>query len=359
MKNKNEKLPIDLLAAMTEPLSVWYEQNRKSLPWREDNDAYHVWLSEIMLQQTRTTAVIPYYLRFLEAYPTVEHLAATDDEVLMKLWEGLGYYSRARNLKAAAIRIRDDHGGKLPADYRALLALPGIGEYTAGAVASISFGLPEPAVDGNVLRVVMRLCACDWDIAASDTKKKVTEALRQVYPEGDKAGVLTQAIMELGENVCIPNGRPRCIDCPLAGICRGLTENLVDSLPRKSPKKARRIEKKTVFLIQCDGRFAIRQRPAHGLLAGLWEFPTLEGHLSEEQVRSWLQENGMTPTAIASCGTATHIFTHKEWHMIGYRVSLTDFPDLYTASTPSQLLDQYAIPKAFEAFRALCTSSVG
>ncbi len=354
MKNINDQLPTELLAAMTEPLSVWYEHNQKTLPWREDNHAYHVWLSEIMLQQTRTTAVIPYYLRFLSAYPTVAHLAATDDGTLMKLWEGLGYYSRARNLKAAAIRICEQHGGELPESYKELLALPGIGEYTAGAIASISFGLPEPAVDGNVLRVIMRLCCSDMDIAAADTKKKVAEALRRIYPSGSAAGILTQAIMELGENICIPNGRPRCVDCPLAGLCLGLAKNRIDELPKKSPKKARRIEKKTVFLMEYRGSYAIRLRPNHGLLAGLWEFPSAEGHLNDEETRSWLAAQGTSPLRIQPCGSAVHIFTHKEWHMNGYLVTLNAPIDGFVFASPEDMDREYAIPKAFEAFRKMC-----
>ena len=211
MKNDYKAINAEVLGAAVEPLSAWYSENQKALPWRENRDPYRIWLSEIMLQQTRTTAVIPYYHRFMEQLPDVEALARVDDGVLMKLWEGLGYYSRARNLKKAAIQIVEMHGGKLPADYRALLALPGIGEYTAGAIGSIAFGLPEPAVDGNVLRVVTRLLCSDLDIALPDTKKQVTEALRSIYPSGEAASTLTQAIMELGENVCIPNGRPRCI----------------------------------------------------------------------------------------------------------------------------------------------------
>ena len=339
------------MSAMTEPLAAWYNENQKPLPWRATGDPYHIWLSEVMLQQTRTTAVIPYYHRFIEALPTVTALAEADDGMLMKLWEGLGYYSRARNLKAAAIRIVEEHGGKLPADYRALLALPGIGEYTAGAIASIAFGIPEPAVDGNVLRVMMRLCASDMDIAAADTKKAVTEALRCVYPHGNGASVLTQAIMELGENICIPNGRPRCIDCPLAPLCQGLAQNKVDELPRKSPKKARRIEQKTVLLIEHDGAFVIRRRPEKGLLAGLWEFPCLDGHLSPEEALAWAREQGLAPVSCAPCGNAVHIFTHVEWHMAGLRIALASAPDGHTLATPDQLLQQYAIPKAFEAFK--------
>ena len=350
MKNNNQ-LNQELLRAMVEPISVWYGENRKALPWREGKNPYYIWLSEVMLQQTRTTAVIPYYHRFIAALPTVEDLAEVDTDALMKLWEGLGYYSRARNLKAAAVRIVEEHGGKLPADFQALRALPGIGDYTAGAIASIAFGLPEPAVDGNVLRVIMRLCADESDIAAPETKKNVTAALREVYPEGDAASTLTEAIMELGENICIPNGMPRCLECPLAGICRGLAENSMIDLPRKSPKKARRVEKRTVLLVEYDGKIGLRQRPERGLLAGLWEFPGTDGHLDEAQAAEFVRAQGWDPCAVDPCGGAVHIFTHVEWHMIGYRIRLASLPDHLTLATPDELQDYYAIPKAFIYFK--------
>ena len=344
-------LPLPLLKNIIEPLSVWYEENRKSLPWRESNSPYHIWLSEVMLQQTRTTAVIPYYHRFITALPTVSALAEVEDDVLMKLWEGLGYYSRARNLKAAAKQIVDIHGGELPQSYKELLSLPGIGEYTAGAIASIAFGLPEPAVDGNVLRVMMRLCACEMDIALPETKKAVTDALRHVYPSGRAASILTEGIMELGENVCIPNGRPHCIDCPLAGFCQGLAQNKVDELPKKSPKKARRIEQKTVLLLEYEGTVGIRKRQSKGLLAGLWEFPSLPGNLTEQQVIEEIKKEGLAPVSCRPCGTAVHIFTHVEWHMSGFRVTLASPSPKLIAATPDQLTHQYAIPKAFSFFR--------
>ena len=350
--NRNP-LPVSLLSAMTEPLAAWYLENQKPLPWRATGDPYHIWLSEVMLQQTRTAAVIPYYHRFIDALPTVKALAETDDEVLMKLWEGLGYYSRARNLKAAAIRIVEEHGGKLPEDFHALLALPGIGDYTAGAISSIAFGLPEPAVDGNVLRVIMRLCASELDIAAADTKKAVTDALRRVYPKGNAASVLTQAIMELGENICIPNGRPRCMECPLAPLCRGLADNRVDDLPHKSPKKARRIEQKTVLLLEHNGAFVIRRRPEKGLLASLWEFPCLDGHLTPNEALAWAREQGLSPVTCTPCDHAVHIFTHVEWHMTGYRIPLATAPKDHTLATSDQLVREYAVPKAFEAFKKI------
>lgn len=358
MKNTSsiyeKHLPRRLLSQMIEPLSAWYLENQKPLPWRNTGDPYRIWLSEIMLQQTRTTAVIPYYLRFTEALPTVGDLAAVDDGVLMKLWEGLGYYSRARNLKAAAVRVVEDHGGKFPADYRALLALPGIGEYTAGAVGSIAFGLPEPAVDGNVLRVLMRLCACELDIAAPATKVAVTAALREVYPSGEAASTLTQALMELGETLCIPNGKARCMECPISPLCQGLARNKVDELPKKAPKKARRIQPKTVLLIEYDREFLIRKRPPKGLLADLWEFPCLDGTLTPSDALEWAQDEGLVALDCTPCGNAVHIFTHVEWHMTGLRIRLANPPSAeHTVASPALLKKQFAIPKAFEAFKKM------
>ena len=351
---KWEGLSVPRLAAAVEPLSAWYMENRRSLPWREEPTPYHVWLSEIMLQQTRITAVIPYYLRFLEAFPTPEALAAVEDEELMKLWEGLGYYSRARNLKAAAIRIVEDFGGQLPPDYKALLSLPGVGEYTAGAIASIAFGLPEPAVDGNVLRVVTRLCDCHDDVTRPDVKKRVTEALRAVYPVGEGAGILTQAVMELGENVCIPNGQPRCMDCPLSPYCAALAANTVDELPKKTPKKPRRIEKKTVFLLEHGGAYAIGKRPDVGLLASLWELPNAEGALPCEEAIAYVKSLGAEVTECEPIGDAVHVFTHVEWHMTGYRVTLTRPPEGMTLATTDELSARYAIPRAFSYFLKHC-----
>lgn len=349
-----EGLSAPRLTATVEPLSAWYRENRRALPWREDPSPYHVWLSEIMLQQTRIAAVIPYYLRFLEAFPTPEALATVEDEELMKLWEGLGYYSRARNLKAAAVRIVEDFGGNLPADYKALLSLPGVGEYTAGAIASIAFGLPEPAVDGNVLRVIMRLCDCHEDVTRPDVKKRVTETLRAVYPEGEAAGILTQAIMELGESVCIPNGQPRCMECPLSPYCGALGANTVDELPKKTPKKPRRIEKRTVFLLEHGGAYAIQKRPEAGLLAGLWEFPSVEGALPPKEATAFAESLGTEVLECTPIGDAVHVFTHVEWHMTGYRVVLKGLPADMTPATPDELSARYAIPRAFSYFLKHC-----
>ena len=348
------------LASVVEPLLAWYEQHRRALPWRDFPTPYHVWLSEIMLQQTRIEAVIPYYERFLSVYPTVSALAEADDEQLMKLWEGLGYYSRARNLKKAAIEIVNNHGGNLPASYEALRTLPGIGAYTAGAIASIAFGLPEPAVDGNVLRVVTRLVADERDIMRETTKRAVTASLRAVYPtKPPEAAAMTQALMELGERVCIPSGKPHCDMCPLGASCLARQRDLTDRIPVRSPKKPRRIEQKTVFLLLCGDRVALVKRPDTGLLAGLWEFPSADAYTDATTAAAHLTECGTSLTLLTRGVDATHIFTHIEWHMQSYVAvcnrEITQWNGrALTYATLRELTEQYAVPTAYRAFvRAL------
>ena len=306
------------LSSIIPPLVSWYKQNKRSLPWRNEPTPYHVWISEIMLQQTRIEAVIPYYHRFLNEIPDVKSLSEVDDDKLMKLWEGLGYYSRARNLKKAAIQIMTEHGGSLPEKAADLRKLSGIGDYTAGAIASISFGKPEPAVDGNVLRVMTRVLGAFDDVMLPATKKMISEELRAVYPTGGDAQNLTQAIMELGESLCIPNGEAKCVSCPLRELCEANKEDLTGKIPVKTPKKARRIENRTVLLLSCRGKYAIKKRPETGLLAKLWEYPNLDGHTSEEALSRYLHEQGITPISVRPIGDAIHIFTHVEWHMIGF-----------------------------------------
>ncbi len=344
------------LSTIVEPLLDWYERVRRPLPWRESPTPYHIWLSEIMLQQTRIEAVIPYYERFLVAFPTVEALAHADDDRLMKLWEGLGYYSRARNLKRAAICIVEQHGGQLPASYEALRGLPGVGPYTAGAIASIAYGLREPAVDGNVLRVVTRLLANESDITKESTKRRLTDELRNIYPEeGVRCAAMTQALMELGERVCIPNGAPHCEECPLGASCLARARALTDCIPCRTPKKARQVKERTIFLLWCDGKVALRRRPETGLLSGLWEFPGADAWLDVDKALDHLATRGVTGKGALPTPDAKHIFTHIEWHMKGYFVQVEKpSGDELVWVTREELAHQYALPTAFRAFvRAL------
>ena len=330
-------------------IADWYARSRRVLPWREEPTPYRIWISEIMLQQTRIEAVIPYYRRFLEELPDIRALAAVEEDRLLKLWEGLGYYSRARNLKKAAEVVMRDYGGELPRTAAELRRLPGIGDYTAGAVASIACGETEPAVDGNVLRVVSRLLASDADILAPATKKAVTQLLREHYPAGEAAALTTEGLMELGETVCVPNGEARCALCPLRSLCRAFRAGTADRYPVKSPPRPRRIEERTVLLLRCGGRYAIRQREKRGLLAGLWEFPGLERRESAEGLRSLFPQT----LSLAPLGSARHVFTHVEWHMEGWLLELSGELEGYVWETPEQIRDRYSFPTALKAYLSM------
>ncbi|MDY3617450.1 A/G-specific adenine glycosylase [Agathobaculum sp.] len=344
-------------ASLTAPLLSWYDAGHRDLPWRAEPTPYRVWVSEIMLQQTRVEAVRGYFSRWMKALPTVHALAEAPEDVYLKLWEGLGYYSRVRNLHRAAVELCERFGGELPADYDALLKLPGIGEYTAGAVASIAFGLPVPAVDGNVLRVAARVTDDRTPITDPKYKKAVRGQLAAVMP-GDRPGDLNQALMELGATVCVPNGAPKCSECPLTHLCASFHHGTTGLVPVRSPKKARRIERRTVLLVRCGSLVALNKRPADGLLGGLWELPSLEGHLPPGKTRQLLESRGWQIQKLLSLRPAKHIFTHVEWHMNGYYIELGDAPEGLTLVTPSALRVDYALPSAFRAFLTIIEDEV-
>ncbi|MBR0508158.1 MAG: A/G-specific adenine glycosylase [Clostridia bacterium] len=302
-------------------LLQWYPEHHRDLPWRRTRDPYAVWISEIMLQQTRVAAVMPYYERFLDALPDVGALAAVSDDRLMRLWQGLGYYSRARNLKKAAQAVCEQYGGRIPDRYETLLTLPGIGSYTAGAIASIAFSERVPAVDGNVLRVMMRLQNDPSDIADPAVKKRVFDALRSDMPED--AGTFNQAMMELGATVCVPNGQPLCGVCPLASVCKAREAGTAGALPNKRANKPRAIEEKTVFALYDHGAPLLLKRPDEGLLAGLYELPNVSGTLSDAQAADWLSAHGLHPVGDLLRYSAKHIFTHVEWQMRVYAASVS------------------------------------
>ena len=329
------------------PLLLWFRENARTLPWRSDPTPYHVWVSEIMLQQTRVAAVLDYYAHFLEILPTVADLAQCPEDRLMKLWQGLGYYSRARNLQKAA-RLVTERGG-FPDTYEGLLELPGIGDYTASAIASASFARREAAVDGNVLRVITRLTDDHSDVALPQTKKAIRSQVQEIFPEaGADTRIFNQSLMELGAVVCVPNGPPKCLLCPVRDLCLGRARGTAESLPVKAPKKSRRAEEKTVFLLLRRGQIALRKRPASGLLAGLWEFPNVESALDEPAaavaVRAW----GLEPLAWKRRLTAKHIFSHVEWHLTGYALEVSgDGPEDFTWV---DTLERHAVPSAFSRF---------
>ena len=339
------------------PLLRWYEQNKRTLPFRTVSTPYRVWVSEIMLQQTRVSAALPYFERFMAELPTVADLAACDPERLHKLWEGLGYYSRVRNLQKAAQIVMEQHGGALPADYDALLKLPGVGAYTAGAIASISFGLPVPAVDGNVLRVFSRLYNDPGVITEPAVKKAFTARVMEHQPP-EKAGDYNQALMELGALVCVPNGAPLCGQCPLAESCLARAAGTTAQLPQKAKPKPRKLVPVTLALVESPAGFLVQQRPEKGLLAGLWQ-PILweDEHLLQAEVLARLAALGLdTGTAApAALPAAKHIFTHIEWLMSGVQlhVPAQSAPAGYVWASREQLRTTYTLPGAFRAYKPL------
>ncbi len=336
-------LPLD--SSFTVEVTGWYRDNRRDLPWRQDKDPYHVWVSEIMLQQTRVEAVRDYYLRFMQALPTIEALAEAEEEQLLKLWQGLGYYNRVRNLQKAARQILQNPSAEdlttdaaagasasasavpstsasvaFPQTMPEILALPGIGEYTAGAIASICFDQKTPAVDGNVLRVMARLTEEEGDVKSAPVKRRFTELLAGLYPDTG-CGDFTQGLIELGALVCLPNGQPRCEMCPVSGFCRAHAAGRVMELPVKAEKKARRREQRTVFILSCGGRLAVRRRPKGSLLGNLYEFPQVSQHLTAGAAVSQAEAWGCHPLDVTRSKQYKHIFSHVEWDMTGYYIT--------------------------------------
>lgn len=353
----NEKVPVVLeneqLYEMVEPLTVWYRKNKRDLPWRHHVNAYRVWVSEIMLQQTRVEAVKPFYYRFMEALPTVQDLAEAEEDKLLKLWEGLGYYNRVRNMQKAAQQIMEEYDGRFPETFEEISKLKGIGNYTAGAISSFAFGIPKPAVDGNVLRVVSRLLANEEDIMKQSVRTKVELALEKVIP-ADNPSDFNQGLIELGAIVCVPNGEPKCEVCPLAHLCRAKALGCQMELPVKKKAKERKIENRTVLVFQDGETVAIRKRPAKGLLAKMYEFPNLEGHLNMDEVVEYCKSIGLAPVFVKELPTAKHIFSHIEWHMTGYAVRVDELEKNCTEQMifahPEEIQNTYSIPAAFEKY---------
>ncbi len=339
------------------PLLAWYDKGRRILPWRESPTPYHVWLSEIMLQQTRVEAVKPYYDRFLKELPDIRALSEAEEEKLLKLWEGLGYYNRVRNLQKAAKQIMEEYGGEMPAQWEELCKLPGIGSYTAGAVSSIAYGKKAPAVDGNVLRVLSRVMLDERNILDAKVKKSVERELLFVIPD-ERPGDFNQAMMELGAMVCLPNGMPKCGECPLRGFCRAYGLGRMMEFPKKAPKKARKREEKTVLILQDHTRTALTKREDKGLLAGFYEFPCLSGKRTEKEVLAYLKELGFVSLHIRKIEEAKHVFTHKEWYMTGYRIRTDELISQQEAAKKAgfifvekeEIEKRYPLPSAYAAY---------
>lgn len=341
------------LYEMTAPVVSWFRKNKRDLPWRKKTDAYRVWVSEIMLQQTRVEAVKPYYERFLKELPTVKALAEAEEDTLLKLWEGLGYYNRVRNMQRAARQIMTDYHGEFPETYEEIRSLKGIGNYTAGAISAFAYGIPKPAVDGNVLRVISRVTGSREDIMKQSVRTKIETELESVIP-ADAPGDFDQGLIELGAIVCVPNGAPKCEECPVAHLCEAKKQGIIAEIPVKSKGKARKVEKRTVLLFKDGRKIAIQKRPAKGLLASLYEFPNLEGDLSLEEVTAYSKEIGLMPVRIKKLEDAKHIFSHIEWHMTGYEVIVDELEKTnrkgFLFIHPDEIQKEYPIPSAFEKY---------
>lgn len=374
MNDKSRK--VLLLQDLIEPLCGWYASHRRDLPWRRDREAYHIWVSEIMLQQTRAETVRPYYERFINELPDIDSLAGCPEDRLLKLWEGLGYYSRVRNMQKAARMIKEQGRSELPSDRDTLLSLPGIGEYTAGAIASIAFGETVSAVDGNVLRILSRILADDRDIKAPAVRREfrgmLEEAMNTCLPgEGKDAGDFNQALMDLGACICLPNAVPTCGSCPLEKKCRAHQNGKETAYPVRREKKARRIERKTILLIRDGEHVAVRKRPEKGLLAGLYEFPNLEGHAGTEEALDAVRAAGLVPLKIKPLEKAEHIFSHVEWQMTGYEIHVAarETGDGKTGQTADacgwiyaecrQIEEKYPVPSAFSAYAKYLSIHLG
>lgn len=342
-----------LPAEIVEPLLHWYDGNARVLPWRNRPTPYRVWISEIMLQQTRVDTGLPYFERFVDALPDIASLAAADEQSLLKLWEGLGYYNRVRNLQKAARIVMERYGGVLPSVPEQLEELPGIGAYTAGAIASIAYGFKAPAVDGNVLRVLSRVTAFEGSIDAPGVREKTAEALKTILPE--RVGDFNQSLMELGALVCVPNGAPHCAGCPLRGLCRAHALGNEENYPVKAPKKERHIECWTVLLILNGDRAALCRRPDKGLLADLWGFPSVPDNVPDSGLELWLKTWKLEPESVQPLCRAKHVFTHIEWHMTGYAVRCkgAQLPDGWVWATRDELKNVYPVPSAYRAYTAV------
>ena len=339
-----------VLQQLPAPLLAWYDTARRSLPWREQVSPYRTWVSEIMLQQTRASAVIPYFERFMEALPTVEALAAADESQLLALWQGLGYYSRARNLQKAAKTIVHDLGGVFPDSYEELLKLTGVGEYTAGAIASIAFHRPVPAVDGNVLRVVARLTDCSDNILNEAVRRRFREELQKIIPH-DRSGDFNQGLMELGALVCLPNTEPKCGECPCRHFCLACKGGHQTSLPVREKDKGKRKEEKTVFILRRGEGEAVRQRPKDGLLASLWEYPNVEGALNEQEAAAQLSNWNIIPHKWLKTAHKKHVFTHIIWEMTVYTIEIMGEGYSEWSWRNEENADDYPMPTAFSKLR--------
>ncbi|MBQ8093726.1 MAG: A/G-specific adenine glycosylase [Clostridia bacterium] len=330
----------------------WYDKGHRDFPRRKTRDPYRIWVSEIMLQQTRAETVISYYNRFMELFPDIYHLADAEEQTLLKAWEGLGYYSRARNLQKCARLVCEKYEGHMPDTYDELLKLPGIGPYTAGAVASIAFGQRCAAVDGNVLRVMARVCQVDRDIRHMDTQQQIRLLTEAVLPDTD-CDRFSNAMMELGACVCTPK-KPRCSVCPVVHLCGAYREKLQDQLPVRSKDKEKKQEYREILLLYLDDTVLV-MRQGEGLLEGLYTFPNLSGWSEDGLSRQqWLKENGIVAQYAGCAGEAQHVFTHIVWNMriYEYQVSQAEHGEYLWANR--EQLGALPMATAIKKARQIC-----
>ena len=330
--------------SVSEKILQWYDPHKRGLPWRNTRDPYKIWVSEIMLQQTRAAAAVPYYERFIERYPTVEALAESDEDELLKLWQGLGYYSRAKNLRKAAMRVAKEG---MPKDAKTLETLPGIGAYTAGAVASIAYGEPVAAIDGNLLRIFSRLYAVEARIDEPAGKKEIAALAAAEIPE-TAPGDFNQALMDLGSEICTPK-RPRCLACPLHADCIAFREGRQEEFPHKKPKKEKTRERHLALAIRHNGAYLVEKR-TEGLLSSLWGFPLLPGRWKKEDVEKYLAERAIVAKEIRFGTRYEHVFTHKIWEItvvVATAEAVLTAAEEYTWADVDALREKYAIPSAF------------
>lgn len=337
------------LNKIVKPIVKWYQKEEKNLPWKQDKEPYHIWISEIMLQQTRIEAVKKYYGRFMKELPTAKDLASIEEERLLKLWEGLGYYSRARNLKRAAQIIVDKYHGEVPNQYDDLIMLPGIGEYTAGAIASICANEKVTAVDGNVLRVISRVIGSRENVLLPETKKKITKIIQEILPK--ESGDFNEGVMEIGEKICVPNGIPLCEKCPIQEFCYARKNNVTDEIPVREKALKRKVVNKIVFVIKTrDGKIAIRKRENKGLLSGLYELPNLDRITEEKQIEEIIRNWNLKLIEMTQKKDKKHIFTHIEWHMQHYEIVVEKGNKEFIWVSERQLNSEYPLPTAFAKF---------
>ena len=341
---------------ITEKLISWYQENKRDLPWRHTKNPYFIWISEIMLQQTRVEAVKVYYERFIKELPTLEDLANVKEDKLLKLWEGLGYYSRVRNMQKTAKILIKKGFKNLPNTKEELLFLPGIGAYTAGAILSIAFDIPTPAIDGNVYRVLGRLYKIENSITKNSAYKIYEERLRKLLPKQNTSD-FTQSFMDLGSSICTPKS-PKCSECPLRLECKAYKENKMENYPVKDKKIEQKIEERIVFLFVCKNKVAIRKREDKGLLASLYEFPNTLDLSSVKEIENTLIDKSISFLSVTEIGEAKHIFSHKIWYMKGYVIELKKPLNEFLWVTKGELKNKYSIPSAFSYFYEYITERI-